>query len=132
MSRRVRSSAWLPLPPIVARCSERPILHGVPAIPRHGARYGPSSSTVVARRRGQAVTGAGRSTRGNAAGLTARQAEILDLLAEGLSNPEIAEHLFESGRTVENHVREILKKLDAPNRQEAVASARERGVLTSA
>lgn len=73
--------------------------------------------------------GASRSTREHAAGLTARQAEILDLLAEGLSNSEIADRLFVSYRTVENHVAAVLMKLDVPSRDAAVDAARDRGIL---
>jgi DNA-binding CsgD family transcriptional regulator len=76
--------------------------------------------------------GAARSTRRHVAGLTARQAQILELLAEGLSNPEIADRLFLSPRTVENHVAGILLKLDASGRVEAVAIARQRGILATA
>ncbi len=75
--------------------------------------------------------GKARSTRDHAAGLTARQAEVFELVAEGLSNPEIADRLFLSYRTVENHVAAILMKLDVPNRDAAVALARRRGLLAS-
>ena len=75
--------------------------------------------------------GVGKATRSNAAGLTARQSEVLDLLAVGLSNSEIADRLFVSDRTVENHVRGILKKLGVANRQAAVAAAHERGILAT-
>ena len=67
--------------------------------------------------------------RRHAAGLTARQAEVLDLLAEELSNIEIADRLFLSPRTVENHVAAILDKLDTGTRSEAVARARSEGLL---
>jgi DNA-binding CsgD family transcriptional regulator/tetratricopeptide (TPR) repeat protein len=75
--------------------------------------------------------GRGRSTRDHAAGLTARQSEVLQLLGEGLSNSEIADRLFVSYRTVENHVAAILIKLDAKNRDAAVDAARESGILTT-
>lgn len=82
------------------------------------------------RQRGLRVPrGRSRSSREHAAGLTARQAEVLDLLARGLSNADIAEDLFVSHRTVENHVAVILMKLDVADRHEAVAAARERGLL---
>ncbi|MEE9179005.1 MAG: AAA family ATPase [Acidimicrobiia bacterium] len=75
--------------------------------------------------------GKGRKTRDHAAGLTARQAEVLELLAEGLTNTEAADRLFVSYRTVENHVAAILMKLDVATRDAAVEVARDRGVLTT-
>ena len=74
--------------------------------------------------------GKGRATRSHAAGLTARQAEILQLLDEGLSNTEIADRLFVSPRTVENHVSAVLSKLDSSTREAAVSRARTEGLLT--
>ncbi len=73
--------------------------------------------------------GRGMATRAHAAGLTARQAEVLQLLAGNLTNLEIADRLFISPRTVENHVSAILGKLDAENREEAVASALAAGLI---
>jgi non-specific serine/threonine protein kinase len=61
-------------------------------------------------------------------GLTPRELEILGLIVEGRSNREIAEALFVSPRTVENHVTRILAKLGARSRTEAVAAARRLGL----
>ncbi len=71
--------------------------------------------------------GKSRSTRSHGAGLTARQAEVLELLVEGLTNTEVADRLFLSPRTVENHVAAILLKLEASNRLEAVEKAHQLG-----
>jgi DNA-binding CsgD family transcriptional regulator len=73
--------------------------------------------------------GKARATRDHAAGLTERQAEVLGLLSTGMSNAEIADDLFLSLRTVENHVAAVLMKLDAPNREAAVETARHQGIL---
>jgi DNA-binding CsgD family transcriptional regulator len=76
--------------------------------------------------------GRSQATREHAAGLTARQAEVLDLLAERLTNAEIADQLFLSPRTVENHVAAILMKLEASSREDAVDRARSQNVLGEA
>lgn len=73
--------------------------------------------------------GKSRTTRDHTAGLTSRQAEVLDLLAANLTNSEIADRLFLSPRTVENHVSAVLMKLDAPTRDIAVTVATDLGLL---
>jgi DNA-binding CsgD family transcriptional regulator len=69
--------------------------------------------------------------RGDAASdtLTAREAEILALVAEGRSNGEIGKQLFISAKTVSVHVSNILGKLGAAGRTEAAAIARRRGLI---
>ncbi|WP_406165060.1 LuxR C-terminal-related transcriptional regulator [Streptomyces sp. NBC_00996] len=68
-------------------------------------------------------------TRENPAGLTERQVQVMRLLAEGLTNPEIAEKLVVSVRTVDNHVSAVLDKLGVHTRRQAVARAVELGML---
>jgi len=58
------------------------------------------------------------------AGVTAREAEVLDLLADRLSNRELAERLFVSPRTVEKHVAALLTKLGAEDRNALAQLAR--------
>jgi DNA-binding CsgD family transcriptional regulator len=61
--------------------------------------------------------------------LTGREEEVLALVAEGRSNREIGKQLFISAKTVSVHVSNILAKLGAAGRTEAVAVARRRGLL---
>jgi DNA-binding CsgD family transcriptional regulator len=70
-----------------------------------------------------------QSTRDNPAGLTERQADVMRLVAEGLTNAEIAARLVLSVRTVDTHVGAILTKLDAKTRRDAAARAKALGLL---
>jgi len=67
--------------------------------------------------------------RGNPAQLTTRELEVLGLLGDGLSTPEIAERLILSRRTVEHHIAAVLRKLGEPTRGRAVAAASRQGML---
>jgi DNA-binding CsgD family transcriptional regulator/tetratricopeptide (TPR) repeat protein len=71
------------------------------------------------------------SSRGNPAGLTARELEVLRLLAQGLSNAEVAGRLFLSEKTVGHHVSAVLRKLGEPTRSRAVAAALRRRIVTA-
>jgi DNA-binding NarL/FixJ family response regulator len=61
--------------------------------------------------------------------LTARELDIINLIAEGLPNKEIAKQLFIETQTVKNHIHNILDKLQLHNRFETVQYARERKLL---
>jgi DNA-binding CsgD family transcriptional regulator len=69
------------------------------------------------------------STRDNVAGLTARELQVLTLVAQGFANAQIAARLSRSPRTVEHHLEAILAKLRAGSRSEAVTIARQRGII---
>jgi len=76
----------------------------------------------------EAVTGtAGQEL--HAVNLTQREHQILNLVASGLSNQEIANHIFLSRHTVETHIRSVYRKLAVTNRTKAISRAREMGLL---
>lgn len=62
-------------------------------------------------------------------GLSKREFEVLELIAAGLSNQNIAERLFVSTSTVKTHVSNVLAKLDASRRTEAIARAKELRII---
>jgi DNA-binding CsgD family transcriptional regulator len=62
------------------------------------------------------------------AGLTAREVDVLRLVARGMSDAEVAERLFISPRTVGSHLTSIYTKLDVGSRTAAAAAARDYGI----
>jgi DNA-binding NarL/FixJ family response regulator len=66
------------------------------------------------------------------AGITSREREVLTLIATGLSNAEIAEHLHLSPATVKTHIARLLDKLSARDRAQLVITAYETGLVSPA
>ena len=67
---------------------------------------------------------------GNGADLTARELEVLKLIAEGLTNAEISEKLFTSKRTIETHRQNIISKTQAKNTAALIKLAVSRGLIS--
>ncbi len=82
---------------------------------------------------GRLISRFGKQARGNYAyeALTAREQEVLRLLARGLRNKEIAARLYVSERTVNFHLANIYQKLNVSGRTEALSKALEQGLITA-
>jgi DNA-binding CsgD family transcriptional regulator/tetratricopeptide (TPR) repeat protein len=93
---------------------------------------GPAATMVARRLRegGASVPrGPRATTRANGAQLTAREMDVLRLVADGMRNADIADRLFVSRRTVDHHVSSILRKLGVRTRGEATAAAARIGLF---
>jgi DNA-binding CsgD family transcriptional regulator/tetratricopeptide (TPR) repeat protein len=116
---------------LLATSDEKALREALETLQELGAL--PASQLAAKRLRGLGVRritrGPRKATRENAAGLTARESEVLALVAAGHRNAQIAEQLFLSRRTVDHHVSALLRKLEADSRVEAVATARRRGLV---
>jgi len=86
-----------------------------------GARPALARADALAQR----LTSAPRPTPAYPAGLSAREVEVLRLVSAGLTNPQVAAHLFLSPRTVQQHLRSIYNKLGVPTRAAATRFALE-------
>jgi DNA-binding CsgD family transcriptional regulator len=115
---------------LAAGDDEAPLRAALTTFERLGSR--PGAAMVARRLRELGARGIPRgpraTTRGNPAHLTAREIEVLRLMAEGRRNAEIADRLFLSPKTVEHHVGAILGKLDAVSRADAIARAKHLGI----
>jgi DNA-binding NarL/FixJ family response regulator len=89
-----------------------------------------AASTVLGRVRGEPRADAGASPSSTAPALTPRERAVLEQLARGLGNKQIAAALGISERTVKFHVSAVFTKLDATNRTEAVLHAAQAGLIT--
>jgi DNA-binding CsgD family transcriptional regulator/tetratricopeptide (TPR) repeat protein len=98
-----------------------------------GARQTAQRLRRQLRRRGtvRVPRGPNRATAANPAGLTGRQVEVLGLLAEGLTDAEIAARLSLSAKTVGHHVSALLAKLGVGSRHQAAAAARGLGTASA-
>jgi DNA-binding NarL/FixJ family response regulator len=103
------------------------IFHAIRVVNRGGSLLEP----VIARKLMQQVTDSRKSDQKKALfePLTPREEEVLQLLALGKTNKEIASQLVITERTVKFHVSSILRKLDKGNRTEAVRAAVELGLV---
>lgn len=102
------------------------VLRTVAAVAEGQALFGPaiaSRITSLFQKRVQV-----RSSTAAFPGLTEREREVLDLVAQGLNNHEIAQHLVVSGKTVSNHISNIFSKLQVVDRAQAIIKARQAGM----
>jgi DNA-binding NarL/FixJ family response regulator len=95
----------------------------------HSRRFEAAAARRSARRHGSVIPFTAPATREAGQDPTAREIEVLQLVADGLVNREIGERLFLSEETVKSHVRHLLAKLQARSRAHAVAVGFRRGLI---
>lgn len=100
------------------------IVRAISSVAAGGVVFG----AVLASRIADFFTAAPTTAMSRFPSLTAREHEVLDLVAAGLGNQQIAARLFLSQKTVRNHVSAVLTKLQAADRAEVIVRARDAGL----
>jgi DNA-binding NarL/FixJ family response regulator len=95
----------------------------------HSRRFEAAAARRSSTRRGSVIPFTPPASRDVGQDPTARELEVLQLVADGLVNREIGERLFLSEETVKSHVRHLLAKLQARSRAHAVAVGFRRGLI---
>jgi DNA-binding NarL/FixJ family response regulator len=109
---------------ILKEASEEEVLRAILAVAGGEAIFGPA----IASRLAHFFSKPQRESNLTFPELTEREREILDLIARGLSNADLAQRLVLSPNTVRNHISNIFSKLELADRAEAIARAREAGM----
>ena len=104
------------------------LVAGIRAVAQGDALLAPSVTRRVIEEFVRRPPSSGRTVPSEVAELTARELEVLRLIAKGLSNAEIAKELFVSDTTVKTHVAHVLTKLGVRDRVQAVVLAYECGL----
>ena len=112
---------------VVKGAGREDLLHAIRTVAAGGAVFSPTVADRLGRYFTGLATGGGRDAFPQ---LTGREVEVLDLVARGLENRRIARELHLSDKTVRNHVSNVLAKLGAAERSEAIARARAAGLGT--
>jgi DNA-binding NarL/FixJ family response regulator len=110
---------------ILKDTDEEALLRSVRAVASGEALFGPGVAERMMRYLAEATPPGGRAAFPE---LTEREREVLSLLAQGLSNQEVAQRMGISLKTARNHVSNILGRLQVADRTEAVARARAAGM----
>jgi DNA-binding NarL/FixJ family response regulator len=105
------------------------LLFGIRAVHSGDAVVAPSTTRRLIDRFAPMLPSTGGEPVADLSGLTAREREVLALIAQGLSNTEIGERLFVSEATVKTHVGRVLAKLGLRDRVQAVVFAYETGLV---
>jgi DNA-binding NarL/FixJ family response regulator len=104
------------------------VLRGVA---RGEAIFGPGPAGRILDHIGTVAAGAGQPASHPFPQLTSREREVIELMARGHSNTQIARTLFLSERTVRNYVSIIFAKIHVPDRAHAIAAARDAGIASA-
>jgi DNA-binding NarL/FixJ family response regulator len=115
---------------LLKNASPEELLHAVRVVAAGEALLDPSVTSRVIRRFAGRAPAATDGRDPSPAGLTPREAEVLGLVAEGLSNGEIAARLVVGEATVKTHVSHLLAKLQARDRVQLVVHAYRNGLVT--
>ncbi|MGW0605716.1 response regulator [Streptomyces sp. NPDC002644] len=115
---------------LLKRARPTEIVHAVRLVAEGDSLLFPAALRRLAASHGEARGNAGARARLERADLTEREAEVLRLMARGLSNAEIAERLFVGTETVKSHVSGVLAKVGVRDRTQAVIVAYESGFVS--